>query len=286
MTGYGVRRSLEGDMPPLTTSQPGLDALIHEEGSIDGLYDDVKGYGTFGVGHLVHPADKGHSLLLAAAKSSDAWKAKLHKSHHVTFLPRSAQAWPDFAQLRAKAIEVGEEAMAKKRHGKAFATLSEHEKAAIRGKVAEAVRHEATLLTKTPAQELRTDIARYEQAVCAAITKCALTQDEFDALVSLAFNIGIANFTSSTLVKRINEGTFRTGDLSARQAAIADIEAAFLAWKKSGGLVLKPLVARRQRESDRFLRGARQQCETLRYSLSNMRSSGALRRPSTPGILP
>ena len=47
------------------------------------------------------------------------------------------------------------------------------------------------------------DIAKFELAVTNAV-KVPLMQREFDALVSLAFNIGREAFTDSTLVKMLN----------------------------------------------------------------------------------
>ncbi|MBB5520080.1 lysozyme [Amphiplicatus metriothermophilus] len=52
---------------------------------------------------------------------------------------------------------------------------------------------------------LRADAGRFEQAVRAAVA-VPLEQHEFDALVSLAFNIGAAAFAGSTVVKRLNRG--------------------------------------------------------------------------------
>jgi lysozyme len=49
------------------------------------------------------------------------------------------------------------------------------------------------------------DIATTEAAVSHSVT-VALSQNQFDALCSLCFNIGSGNFHSSTLVKDINSG--------------------------------------------------------------------------------
>ena len=52
---------------------------------------------------------------------------------------------------------------------------------------------------------LRHDLERFE----AAVTKAArpgTKQHEFDAMVALAFNIGVAAFLGSTLLKQHNEG--------------------------------------------------------------------------------
>jgi hypothetical protein len=59
----------------LTTSIEGVNHIVASEEEINGLYDDPKGYGTYGVGHLVH-GDKSKSFLLNAAQSDklcDAW---------------------------------------------------------------------------------------------------------------------------------------------------------------------------------------------------------------------
>jgi lysozyme len=74
----------------------------------------------------------------------------------------------------------------------------------------------------------------YEEAVNRSI-KVILTQNQFNALVSLCFNIGAAAFAGSTLVKKIN-----------LKSPTIEIEKWFLAWCKAGG---KPiLLARRKRE--------------------------------------
>jgi len=48
-------------------------------------------------------------------------------------------------------------------------------------------------------------VAEFEAAVMRSI-KRPMTQGQFDAFVSLAFNIGTGGFTGSTLVKRFNGG--------------------------------------------------------------------------------
>jgi len=56
------------------------------------------------------------------------------------------------------------------------------------------------------ADALRADLDRFEAAVNTATA--ALTQHQFDALVSFAFNVGVGAFTSSTLLKNINAKLF------------------------------------------------------------------------------
>ncbi|MCR6502611.1 lysozyme [Shinella sp. CPCC 101442] len=87
---------------------------------------------------------------------------------------------------------------------------------------------------------LSRDLKTFEAGVRAAV-KVPVNQNEFDALVSLAFNIGVGAFSKSTLVKKLNAGD---------RAGAAD---QFLVWNKAGGKVLQGLTARRQAERKQFL---------------------------------
>ncbi|KQD16250.1 lysozyme [Acinetobacter baumannii] len=69
-----------------------------------------------------------------------------------------------------------------------------------------------------------------------------LTQNQFDALVSLAYNIGSGAFKGSTLLKLLNKGDYK---------GAAD---QFLVWNKAGGKVMKGLVRRREAERALFLK--------------------------------
>ena len=83
------------------------------------------------------------------------------------------------------------------------------------------------------------DIAWAEDCVQRAVT-AQLTQDEFDALVSLCFNIGCKAFSGSTLVKRLNDGDY---DGAADQ---------FGRWNKQAGKTLAGLTRRRNEERNLF----------------------------------
>jgi GH24 family phage-related lysozyme (muramidase) len=83
-------------------------------------------------------------------------------------------------------------------------------------------------------------LAPYEHAVNAI--KVELTQNEFDALVSLTYNIGAANFASSTLVKMLKAGDDK-----------AEIAKQFLRWNKAAGKELEGLTRRRNAEAELFL---------------------------------
>jgi lysozyme len=65
-----------------------------------------------------------------------------------------------------------------------------------------------------------------------------LTQNQFNALVSFAYNVGTGNFASSTLLKKINKNP---NDLT--------LKAEFLRWNKAGGKVLNGLTNRRNEEA-------------------------------------
>lgn len=83
-----------------------------------------------------------------------------------------------------------------------------------------------------------TDALPFVELVRAAI-KPELTQNEFDALVILAFNIGPI-FAASSVVALINDPAANTG--------YASLEQAWKAWNKSQGKVMKGLDNRRQCE--------------------------------------
>lgn len=80
----------------------------------------------------------------------------------------------------------------------------------------------------------------YVNAVTSAITHPA-TQHQFDAMVSLTYNIGVNNFKNSTLVKKFNAGDM----MGASQE--------FLRWVYAGGAVSQGLVVRRAKERAYFL---------------------------------
>ncbi|WP_017402108.1 MULTISPECIES: lysozyme [Acinetobacter] len=85
------------------------------------------------------------------------------------------------------------------------------------------------------------DLKRFENAVNSALT-VVVNQNQFDALVSLAYNIGEKAFKTSTLVKKLNAGDY---------SGAAD---QFKVWNIGGGRVLKGLVHRRAAEAELFLK--------------------------------
>ena len=82
---------------------------------------------------------------------------------------------------------------------------------------------------------LRHDLERFEKAVNALAPKT--TQNQFDAMVSLAFNVGEGNLKSSTLLKLHNAGDF------------AGAQGQFVRWNKAAGKVMAGLTRRREAEA-------------------------------------
>ena len=88
---------------------------------------------------------------------------------------------------------------------------------------------------------LREDVARFEACVESAVGRM-INQNQFDALVSFAFNVGCSALSRSTLVRKV-----RAGDAlgAANQ---------FARWNKAGGRVLAGLTRRRAAERELFER--------------------------------
>ena len=71
--------------------------------------------------------------------------------------------------------------------------------------------------------------------------KVKVTQSQFDAMVSLAYNIGAGAFLKSTLLKKVNANDF------------AGAGEEFLRWNKANGKEVLGLTRRREREKQLFL---------------------------------
>ena len=88
---------------------------------------------------------------------------------------------------------------------------------------------------------MQNDLKSFEQTVNNTV-KVPLNQNQFDALVSLAYNIGSTAFKNSTLVRQLNEGNYKT---AANQ---------FNVWVNAGGKRMQGLVNRRAAERTLFLK--------------------------------
>ena len=242
----------------LTMSPQGFQQLKSDEGAIDGLYDDPSHFCTSGVGHLVHRVDKWPSFLIAAARDSAKWRKLVLQSAATKYLPRATAFDSQFADLKAAAVVVAQRAIAKKNHKTDYENLAPADATSVTARAAAAVETEATALTTPTDVLLRNDIAPFEAAVRTKVT-VQLDQAEFDALVSFTFNVGVGNFSSSTLLKKINLNEHMGGSATDRKGAADAIQAEFAKWNKSSGRILPGLTARRTSEAERFLARARQQ---------------------------
>ena len=97
------------------------------------------------------------------------------------------------------------------------------------------------MIIDQPAAEalLVLDVGRFEKGVEKSV-QVPLTQGQFDALVSFAYNLGLGALRKSTLLKKLNAGDY----------AGASVE--FERWNKAGGKVVLGLTVRRKLERQAF----------------------------------
>jgi len=93
-------------------------------------------------------------------------------------------------------------------------------------------------ITQERANELFEIIAKEFADKVAPLIKSAVTPNQFAALTSFAYNAGIGNLKSSTLLKKVNANP---------NDPTIDLE--FKKWDKAGGKVLAGLTKRRASES-------------------------------------
>lgn len=86
-------------------------------------------------------------------------------------------------------------------------------------------------------------VAPFEACVVNAV-KVALSDNQFAALVSFAYNIGEAAFESSTLLRKLNAGDYES------------VPQEMLRWTKVHGVVDQGLVNRRNSEGGQWVKGA------------------------------
>ncbi|WP_121616629.1 LysM peptidoglycan-binding domain-containing protein [Virgibacillus halodenitrificans] len=101
--------------------------------------------------------------------------------------------------------------------------------------------HPGQTITKAQAETiLKADLITFENAVNSYVTY-SINQNQFDALVSFSFNVGIGALRTSTLLSKLNAG---------------DIQGAaneFGRWVYDNGVKLNGLVRRRKAEKELFL---------------------------------
>lgn len=111
---------------------------------------------------------------------------------------------------------------------------------------------------ETCVKMFKSSLKKYEEAI-RKVLRVKITQNEFDALVSITYNIGTGNtrtmqggMAGSTFMKRLN-----SNDLP------KNVVAAMQFWNKDNGKVVKGLVNRRKAEGQVFLTGQYQNDGTV-----------------------
>lgn len=90
-------------------------------------------------------------------------------------------------------------------------------------------------ITRDRAIDLFKNLLKHYELAVYSVTRDDINQNQFDALVSLCYNIGITAFKASTVLKRVNSNP-----------NALNVSAGFERWQYAGG---KPvLFARRKRE--------------------------------------
>lgn len=100
---------------------------------------------------------------------------------------------------------------------------------------------------------LAADVERFATGVRAALTR-EVSPEQFSALVSFAFNVGIGAFRSSSVLRAVNEGDFDA------------VPGRLGLWVKAKGKTLPGLVRRRAAEAEMFAASAAPQAR-VRVSL-------------------
>ena len=96
-------------------------------------------------------------------------------------------------------------------------------------------------ITKERAIQLAKNVVKSFEARVNKSILLPMTQNQFDAMVLLCYNIGESSFARSSVVRNFNAGNLQKA---------AD---SFLLWNKAGGKVSKSLTNRRQKERNLFL---------------------------------
>ena len=96
-------------------------------------------------------------------------------------------------------------------------------------------------ITQEQAEQMLVDeLHEYESYINKYVT-VALSQNQFDALVSWVYNLGPANLSASTMLKVLNSGEYE------------DVPVQMKRWNKAGGKVLEGLIRRREAEACLFV---------------------------------
>ena len=95
-------------------------------------------------------------------------------------------------------------------------------------------------ITQEQAEEMLVhELTEYENYINDCVT-VPMSENQFDAMVSWVFNLGVGNLKASTLLKVLNAGDYK------------GVPEQIMRWNKAGGKVLEGLTRRRQAEADLF----------------------------------
>lgn len=101
---------------------------------------------------------------------------------------------------------------------------------------------EGDMITQERAEfMLKWEVILKAKSVAAFLYNVVLKQQQFDALVSFAYNVGVGNLQKSTLLKKVK--------LNPNDESIRD---EFMKWNKAGGKTLEGLTRRRAAEADLY----------------------------------
>lgn len=132
--------------------------------------------------------------------------------------------------------------------------------------------YEGQTISQVKAEELlRKDLVMFEKAVNESLT-VPVNQNQFDALVSFVYNVGISALKSSTLLRLLNEKTSKL-----------IVSSEFLKWVKAGDQTLPGLVNRRKAERELFLKGAIN--DVLAHTIIAQRDTWLKREPNQATLL-
>jgi lysozyme len=113
-----------------------------------------------------------------------------------------------------------------------------------------------TQWTKQEAEEHLTEEMRVHERNVEGVVKVPLTQGQFDALVSLSYNVGVGTLRKSTLLRHLNRGDYaRAASHFAdfKKARVTGLTAKRMKVKDNTLVVLPGLVTRRADEALLFL---------------------------------
>ena len=100
------------------------------------------------------------------------------------------------------------------------------------------------VITELYADELlKADVAKLEHSLIKSLNadEIEINQNQFDALISFSYNLGLTRLVNSTLWRYLKEGNVK--------AAAGQ----FIRWNKANGKVLQGLTFRREAEAKLFL---------------------------------